>query len=296
MRANLFNIQKFCLHDGPGIRSTVFFKGCNLRCRWCANPESQCLRQEFTLDREKCRLCGRCAEVCPAGARLIAPFPSVDAEKCVFCGKCAEVCPAGAIAWEGKGYSVDEVLEEVMKDNPFYDHSGGGVTFSGGEVLLQLDFALELARRLHENGVHVAVETAACVPQDRFARLLDAVDYVFVDLKHHDSARHREGTGLGNEMVIENIRLLRESGREFRIRIPVIPGYNDSDDDAAAFAHLLKEMGIEGVQLLPFHQFGQKKYALLGMDYAYDSAAQLHSDDLKQYMEIFAREGVHAEC
>lgn len=295
MKATLFNIQKFCLHDGPGIRSTVFFKGCNLRCKWCANPESQLLQPQLTLDASACRGCGACACACTSGARRMEGLPQVDCAKCALCGACVQACPAGAIALEGREYSLEQVLAEVIKDKAFYDHSGGGVTFSGGEVLLQMEFALELARRLHAEGVHVAAETAACVAPERFARFLDAMDYIFIDLKHHDTLRHREGTGLGNEQVLANIRIARDCGKPFKIRIPVIPGYNDSCADAEAFAHLLADMDIRTVQLLPFHQLGEKKYALLGKDYAYGQTAQLHREDLQPLIEAFAKHGVCAE-
>ena len=296
MEATIFNIQKFCLHDGPGIRTTVFFKGCNLQCKWCANPESQCLRIQYTLERQKCRLCGACVQACPKGTRRMGQGRIVsDKNSCAHCDACLNACPQGAIAREGRRVSIEEVLQEALKDKAFYDHSGGGVTFSGGEVLLQLDFALELARRLHAEGVHMAAETAACVPGERFERLLEALDYVFVDLKHHDSARHREGTGWGNEQVLANIRTLQRSGKPFLIRIPVIPGYNDAPADAEAFARLLADMNIHRVQLLPFHQLGEKKYSLLDMDYAYADQAQLHREDLSEFIQIFARLGVEAE-
>lgn len=295
MKANIFNIQKFCLHDGPGIRTTVFFKGCNLRCSWCANPESQRSPRELTLDRDLCRRCGICAEKCPAGARRMEGTPVVDASACTGCAGCLEVCPAQAIGMEGREAGLEEILEEVKKDKAFYDHSGGGVTFSGGEVLLQQEFALELARKLHDEGIHVAAETAACVPQERFEAFLKEMDYIFIDLKHHDSLRHREGTGLGNEMALSNIRIAVASGKPMKIRIPVIPGYNDAIADAEAFAYLLRSLNIREVQLLPFHQLGEKKYSLLGREYSHRDVPQLHREDLNAYAEAFARLGVRAE-
>lgn len=296
MNAYIFNIQKFSIHDGPGIRTTVFFKGCNLRCRWCANPESQRLKPQLTLDRGKCMLCLRCSDACARKARkAVERGVYVDTDKCTLCGTCALICPAQAIGMEGSCMRMEDVLSELLKDKPFYDHSGGGVTFSGGEVLVQQEFAVELARALHENGVHVAVETAAAVPKERFSAFLKEIDYVFVDLKHYDSARHREGTGQGNERILENIRALAASGIEYMIRIPVIPGFNDALEDARGFASLLREMGIYRAQLLPFHQLGERKYALLGMDYDFAGQKQLRREDLEQYRRIFEKNGIDAQ-
>lgn len=293
MNGTIFNIQKFSIHDGPGIRTTVFFKGCNLKCEWCANPESQCIGPQLTLDREKCIGCMKCVDGCPSKARTKGEgLPVVYPDKCVLCTACLNVCPAQAIGMEGRSASVEEILKEVMKDKPFYDHSGGGVTLSGGEVLLQQEFALKLVRALHENGIHVAAETAACVSNERFREFLKEMDFIFVDLKHYDSVRHREGTGVGNELITENIRTVVESGVEYCIRIPVIPGYNDAAEDAMGFAKLLNELGVNRAQLLPFHQFGERKYALLDRDYAYAGKGQLHKDDLRAYIELFKAQGI----
>jgi len=296
MNASIFNIQKFCLHDGPGIRTTVFFKGCNLRCAWCANPESQCAGVQLTLDRNKCSSCASCVQHCPSGARIIENgCIKVNETLCSGCGRCIELCPNRAIGREGRLVSACEVFDEVMKDEPFYRRSGGGVTFSGGEVLIQQEFATELARMLHTRGVTVAIETAANVPAERFREFLKEIDFVYVDLKHYDSAEHRRGTGSGNGQIIENIRALRESGKEFMVRIPVIPGYNDAPRDAQGFAALLTSLGIDRVQLLPFHQLGETKYHLLGREYAYAGKAQLHREELQEYSMIFKQYGVQAQ-
>ena len=296
MIGHIFNIQKFSLHDGPGIRTTVFFKGCNLRCSWCANPESQQMRAQLTLDREKCAGCGSCASLCPAKARALSGgFPAVDAGACTLCGHCLEACPTRAIGREGSEMTVEEVLAEVLKDEAFYRQSGGGVTFSGGEPLLQIEFATALARALHESGVSVAIETAAAIPGERFRAFLREIDYVHIDLKHYDSARHRAGTGLGNEQILENIFAVRDSGLPYLVRIPVIPGFNASPEDAQGFAKLLASLRVDRVQLLPFHQLGERKYSLLGRAYAHAGQAQLHKEDLKQYRQIMLRHGLDAQ-
>lgn len=295
MRGQIFNIQKFCLHDGPGIRTTVFFKGCNLRCRWCANPESQNGDLQLSLDREKCTACGRCANICPTNAREVVNGMLVfDSKRCNHCGLCIGECRSKAIGREGSNVSSHEVLTELMKDQAFYAHSGGGVTFSGGEVLMQQVFATELARQLRSKGVHVAIETAAAVPTESFREFLREVDYVLIDFKHYDDARHLEGTGIGNAQVLENLAVLKQSGLDFLVRIPVIPGFNDSIEDARGFARTLACMGIREVQLLPFHQLGERKYQLLDMEYSFAGVKQLHAEDLKEYLKPFAECGVHA--
>ena len=289
----IVNIQKFCLHDGPGIRTTVFFKGCNLRCKWCANPESQKSTRQLTLDKNKCTGCGACVATCPQNARTLEEgFPKVNAALCKRCGACREACPGGAIALEGKFVDTEQVLAEVRKDKVFYDRSGGGVTLSGGEVLLKLPFARELARRLHQEGIHVAVETAGVAKEERFRALLKEVDYVMMDLKHYDSAAHRAGTRRGNEQVLANLRILRDSGVPYLVRIPVIPGFNDNIEDAAAFARLLKKMDIFKVQLLPFHRLGCHKYELLGLAYDYADTPSMQAEELSDYSREFARMGI----
>lgn len=295
MRGKIFNIQKFCLHDGPGIRTTVFFKGCNLRCAWCANPESQEMDVQLTLDRDKCTACGRCVNICPPRAREVADGKlQFHADRCSGCGLCLRECPVQAIGREGRTVSAHDVAAEVMKDQVFYAHSGGGVTFSGGEVLMQQEFATELARLLREQGVHVAIETAAAVSPERFRAFLGEIDYVLIDLKHYDDEAHRRGTGVGNGEVLQNIRTVRESGLDFLVRIPVIPGFNASLGDAQGFAQLLNELNIHEAQLLPFHQLGERKYTLLDRKYDFTGIDQLHREDLQEYASVFEKHGVHA--
>ena len=295
MIGKIFNIQKFCLHDGPGIRTTVFFKGCNLRCAWCANPESQEPDLQLTLDMDKCSGCGRCVNICPTGAKeVVGGKVRLDAGKCNGCGFCIGECPVKAIGREGENISAYAVAGEVLKDSVFYAHSGGGVTLSGGEVLMQQEFATELARLLRGKGIHVAVETAAAVPEERFREFLREIDYVLIDLKHYDDEKHLAGTGVGNGNVIRNLQVLKESGLAFLVRIPVIHGFNDSIDDACGFARLLSKLDIHEAQLLPFHQLGERKYALLGKEYAYAGQKQLHSEDLQDYISEFRKFGVQA--
>lgn len=295
MRGNIFNIQKFCLHDGPGIRTTVFFKGCNLRCAWCANPESQGMQIQMTLDADKCVGCSRCVHICPTNAReVLGGKARLVEDKCSGCGLCIGECPTQAISREGRNVSAAEIAAEVLKDQAFYAHSGGGVTFSGGEVLMQREFASELARLLRAQGVHVAIETAAAVPSEQFKAFLKEIDYALIDLKHYDCEAHRRGTGVGNAQILENIRTAKDCGFDFLLRIPIIPGFNDSLSDARGFGELLGEMDIHEVQLLPFHQLGERKYAFLGREYSYAGIAQLHGEDLTEYISELEKQGVRA--
>jgi pyruvate formate lyase activating enzyme len=253
----LFNIQKFSIHDGPGIRTVVFFKGCPLRCAWCANPESQ-------------------------GFGISSEFPALKD-------------PSLA----GKLYSIEETMKICLQDQAFYAESGGGVTLSGGELLSQADFAEALLVRLGEAGIHRAIETSGCAPPQIFARIAAQVELILFDIKHYDNTRHQEGTGVETKLIQANFRAAlaaARSGRgpEILPRIPVIPGYNDSPTDAAGFASLLSSAGAAQVQLLPFHQFGQNKYALLGMEYALAKKKALHPEDLTRYRAVFEQQGIHA--
>lgn len=248
MRANLFNIQKFSLHDGPGIRTVVFFQGCNLRCQWCANPESQ-----------------------PMSPPTLSGKPA------------------------GRAYTLDEVLDEALKDAPFYAQSGGGVTLSGGEPLLQLDFALALADALHAEGVTVGLESACCVDAWAWARAYDHVDFVLADVKHWDDRLHRRFTGVPVRAIHENIRYAIAGGKPTTLRVPVVPGVNDSPDDARAFARLFAGWGAREAHLLPFHQLGAGKYRELGMAYPFEGVAQLHPEDLSSYAEILRGAGLDVQ-
>jgi len=243
MKARIFNIQRFSLHDGAGIRTNVFFQGCNLRCAWCANPESQAVKD--------------------------AP---------------------GAREW-----GVEELADELIKDKPFFDRSGGGVTLTGGEPLLQADFVVLLCQRLHGLGVRVAVETAACVPADTFAKAVAALDLIHIDLKHYDEEAHRRGAGVGLAQILENIRFALASGVRTILRIPVIPGFNDAEADARGFARLLTALGAGEVHLLPFHQMGESKYGKLGMPYAFAGKKQLHEEDLEAFEAILLEAGLKAQ-
>lgn len=295
-KALLFNIQKFSIHDGPGIRTTVFFKGCPLRCHWCSNPESQFGNIQITWDSSKCISCQKCVKGCPEEAisevkgRII-----IDRERCKGHQECFKGCPTDSFKVEGVYKTVDEIISEVLKDIDFYEESGGGVTLTGGEVLQQADVAIELLKELKKHNIHTAAETTGYATPEVFQRFLEHIDLLLFDVKHYDPVRHKEGTGTDNKIILENLKSAVKKGKKIIARIPVIPNFNDSLHDAEEFSTLLNKIGIKDVNLLPFHQFGQKKYDLLDMKYTLNDVKQLHPEDLKDYQEVFIHNGLNCK-
>lgn len=262
MKGRIVSIQPFCIHDGHGIRTTIFMKGCNLRCFWCHNPESQDDGTTMAFHRHKCIKCGECGKVCPkAKDGNVVLFT----EDCICCGKCEEVCFAEAIEAIGAEVSVSEVVKRVLRDKNILQASGGGVTFSGGEPLLQADFVAEVMADLRAEKIHTAIETACCVDWSRFERIMPYCDYFICDLKSADSTKHRDAVGAGNEIIIENLRKLAATGKEMEIRTPVIPGFNDREKDISAIWDIVKSFGREiKYSLLPFHNICDGKYESIG--------------------------------
>lgn len=291
----IFNIQKFSINDGPGIRTTVFFKGCPLRCRWCANPESQFPQVQILWDSRQCTHCLHCVTSCPAQAVSVLDNQiRTDRTKCTGCRKCVDECPGRARSAEGEERSIAEVLRICLQDRDFYEESHGGVTLSGGEVLSSPDFAIALLTALKAEGIHTAIETSGYAAKDVFLRVIRQADLMFFDLKHWQAKEHKAGTGVSNELPLSNLKAAIALGKEVMPRIPVIPGYNDALSDAAGFVRRLKEVRASRVQLLPFHQFGQNKYTLLGKTYAYDSVPALHKEELLPFQQEFQKEGIDA--
>lgn len=261
----IFNVQKFSVHDGPGIRTTVFFKGCPLVCAWCHNPESQSGLPELLFDREKCSLCGRCLDLCAKGA-IEAANDSLLTEqhRCDACGRCAERCIRGAREVAGKKIACSNLLKEVEQDRVFYEQSGGGVTFSGGEALSQIDALTELSQTCKARGLHVAVDTCGYAPFASFERILKYTDLFLYDIKHMDETAHRQYTGQGNELILDNLRRLAAVGANIALRLPLIEGVNAHDENIAAVAAFIKDIRLSQVNLLPYHNTGSSKYARLG--------------------------------
>ena len=265
----VFEIERFAIHDGPGIRTLVFMKGCGLRCRWCSNPESQKRPLQLGYNVKKCLRCGRCVDACEKDAlSLEEDGVNVDRSLCTLCCICSEVCTAQALVIFGREMSPEEVLEEVLKDEIFYRKSKGGVTFSGGDPFEQKDFLVATAKLCKARYIHNAVETCGAVPWESIEDALPYIDLFLYDLKEMDPERHRKFTGVPNELVLNNYKMLAEKGKEIIARIPVIPGFNDRDDNFNMMVDFLHEHtpGIR-VSLLPYHRLGKTKYDRLGMEY-----------------------------
>ncbi len=273
LTAPVFNIQTYCIHDGPGIRTTVFLKGCPLRCLWCANPESNEFYPQLMTYSSKCSACGRCIPVCPNQAISIfeegdpAPYAVTDRTKCVNCGKCISICPAEAREIAGENKTVDEVITEVLKDKLFLTASGGGMTISGGEALAHADFSAALFKAAKDNGLHTAIETCSFASRENVDKVFKYVDLGLLDIKHMNSTVHQKLTGVPNEIILDNIRhVYHDLHIPVIIRIPTIPGYNADTGNIAATAKFVKEqLGDDvAIHLLPYHQLGESKTESLG--------------------------------
>lgn len=254
LKTVIFDIVRNSFVDGPGIRTTVFFKGCNLKCAWCHNPESQDFKPQMMFYKDKCKGCGKCKEICP-----------YYFEKCDLCGKCTLYCPADARKICGKEYTVNEVFSEIIKDKAFYDNSGGGVTFSGGECMLQIDFLAEILKKCKANGIHTAVDTAGYVPFENFRKILSYTDLFLYDMKVFDAEKHKKYVGADNALILENLKKLFDANAKIWIRIPVITGVNDNMEEMQKIKRFLDSCGSpQKIELLPYHAMGENKYYAVG--------------------------------
>lgn len=289
----VFNIQKFSIHDGPGIRTTVFFKGCPLKCQWCANPESQQKNVQILYDKDKCVHCQTCIHTCPQNAiSMIGNHIHINFDQCVGCLQCIDHCAADALVHEGEYKTVQEVVDVCLQDIDFYEESNGGVTISGGEGMAQPAFLKEFVTELKKHHIHVAIETTGYIKLETFHELAPLFDLLLFDVKHYNSKKHFDGTGVHNERIIDNLTWAIAQGIEVLPRIPVIPGFNASLEDADGIAKLLLEVQATKVQLLPFHQFGEKKYEQLNLDYHFKHVNALYPEDLTAYQNIFLEKGI----
>jgi pyruvate formate lyase activating enzyme len=293
----VFNLQHYSIHDGPGIRTTVFLKGCPLKCLWCQNPESQDTDPLLFFTAEKCTGCGTCVEACPNGAiRLIDGKSKTDREHCTWCGKCVSVCPNEARSIIGREMTAEEVFEDLKTDDIFYRNSGGGVTLSGGDPVFQPDFSIAILKLCRSAGIHTALETCGFLEWGRLKNILKQTDLVLYDIKHMDSTRHKAYTGVANELILENAEKIH---RDLKLpvfpRVPLIPGYNDSLENLKRTAEFIatKLDGNNRVHILPYHPLGETKY--LRMERKITTSVTLPSDrQLETARQIFELAGLSA--
>ncbi len=301
VRGIIFNIQRFCTHDGPGIRTTVFVKGCPLHCPWCHNPEGMDRDLEIALDPRKCIGCRACLENCTRGGHEIGPDGEhlYHNERCVLCGSCAEGCYAGAIEMIGEEKTAQEVMDVVVRDKPFYDNSSGGVTLSGGEPMYQPEFSAAILTLSREQGIATAVESSCATSWNVIQSLDGLVDLWMIDIKHMDPGRHRELTGGDNGIILENVRKLATSGVGMILRLPLVPGHNDEEAtlrSLGAFASEVQPSG--GLEVMPFHRFGEGKYDRIRKDYTLQDMESAEDDDVRRAVELLREAGankVHSE-
>ncbi|MBC8224921.1 glycyl-radical enzyme activating protein [Candidatus Bathyarchaeota archaeon] len=288
----VFDVKHFAVHDGPGIRTTIFLKGCPLRCLWCHSPESQSPRPEVAYYPNLCIGCGACVEACPNGAQTLGT-PKILRELCTGVGRCAEECYAGATIIHGREASVEEVLEEVDKDRLLYETSGGGVTLSGGEPTMQPGFASALLGALKERGYNTALDTCGHAEWKVLEHVITDADLVLYDLKHMDPLTHRELTGVTAELIQSNLRRVSESGKALVVRVPVVPGHNDSPENFTAMADYLGGLeGVEAVELLPYHNLGAPKYMALGREYPLEGLRSPEPGELRELGSLLEAEGL----
>ena len=295
MEGMISNIQKFSIDDGPGIRTTVFFKGCNLHCLWCHNPETIRLGKDLQFLEGKCNLCGNCSKACPNHVHAIKNGERILLrDLCESCGNCIEHCPTGALISTGKTMSVEEVIKEIEKDRPFYETSGGGVTLSGGECLLQRDFAGALLKQCKNQDLHTAVDTAGNVPWKVFETVLPYVDLFLYDMKLFDRNKHKAATGVDNDLILSNLIKLSDIGKKIWIRIPIIPGINSSTEDINETADFIEKLKfIDSIELLPYHNLGEGKYKSVGMEYKLTSIKPPTEELMNSLIDIFDRKGLN---
>lgn len=285
----VFNIQRFSIHDGPGIRTTVFMKGCPLSCPWCSNPESQDPFPNLLVRDLKCTGCGACVESCPRGAITVSGDAGrrIDWSKCNQCLACVAACIYGSLNICGRYMEVREVMDEIMADADFYRNSGGGMTVSGGEALIQAEFVAALMQACKEHGIHTTLDTTGFSPWEKLIEVLEYTDLVLFDIKHLDPLKHREATGVGNQLILKNLLAISKEKRLW-LRMPVIPGYNDSCDNVLAVANLGRSLRAEKLSLLPYHEGGKSKCSQIGKIFAFPEG-RVPSDELMSRLQDLAK-------
>lgn len=266
MKGFITNVKHLAVHDGNGIRTTVFFKGCSLSCKWCHNPENITVANTLSFYENECILCGECVKACPKNVHKITPQHTIAREDCIYCGTCERACPMECLKIYGKSVTAEELLLELKEDEAFYTHSGGGITFSGGEPLLQADFIAEACKKLPAYSVNI--DTCGQVEFECFEKVLPYTDCFLYDIKHMDEEKHKEGTGASNRLILENLQRLDALGAETEIRIPLIAGFNDDEENLRKTADFIKTLKhCSGIKILPYHDLAQSKYEAMAIPF-----------------------------
>jgi len=288
----VLSVSRMTIHNGPGLRTVIYLKGCPLRCLWCSTPESQKANPEVAVYPNKCICCEECISVCPLEAIAVTDETvNIDRSLCNNCGRCVEVCHSEALQLLGQSWTIKELVDEVTKDSAFYKRSGGGVVISGGEPLLNPDFIVKLLRGLKEERIDIGIDTCGYVPWENIERTLPYIDFFLWDIKHMDTERHRELTGVSNELILSNARSVSKKNIPLYIRIPVIPGYNDSEENIRAICEFSQDLSsIVEIHLIPLHHLGKGRYDSLGRSYSIDDVPLITDnvlENLKTLVELY---------
>ncbi len=287
-KARIFNIQKYNMYDGPGVRTLVFFKGCPLRCKWCSNPESQKRQYQVMYKPNQCVHCGECVSVCPVGVHKISPETGmhefVTGSVCIGCRRCEAACIPSAVSIVGEMKTITELMDIIEEDRSFYEMSGGGVTLGGGEALMQPEAAANVLMVCKQRGINTAIETCGYAKPVEILKVAECTDLFLFDIKHMDSDRHYALTGVRNELILKNLKLLLENRHNVKVRLPLLKGANDSEAEISALIEFLTPYrdfkNFKGIDLLPYHKLGVNKYKQLGWDYPIEGDPSLSDDDL----------------
>jgi pyruvate formate lyase activating enzyme len=290
------NIQGYSIHDGPGIRTVVFLKGCGLECQWCSNPECISPHPEVGFIKALCTKCGKCAGVCPDEALIyeVGQLPRIERERCTGCGACSSACSYKAIVLYGKSMNAEEIFDAVSRDKMFYEASGGGVTVSGGEALLQPQLVCDLFEKCRQANIHTCIETSGYASDSALRQVLPFTDYILYDLKHQNSKKHRQYTGKPNDLILSNAKIVAASGKEILFRMPLIPGINDDLQNIKETAHFLHGLGNNAlrIELMPYHRLGKGKYESLDREYPLSDVLSPEPEHMESMKKAFEANGI----